>query len=97
MWKESAVYVQRLKAGTKIIKITKRNALKQPLGLTPQHNVSGSWRDIGATVAGRVQEKRRASSRGKIVLAHSKVQNERKEVSKCQAFSGVWENGLFHL
>lgn len=95
MWKESAVDVQRLKAGTKIIKITKRRALKQPLGLTPQHNVS--WREVRATAAGRVQEKRRASSRGKMVLAHSKVQNERKEVSKCQAFSGVWENGLFHL
>ena len=52
------VYVQSLKASTNIIKITKSSAIKWPLGLTPQHNVEGSWRDVGATVAGRVQEKR---------------------------------------
>lgn len=50
------VYLQRLKAGKKIIKVTKTNATKWPLGSTPQHSVSRSWREVGAIVSGRVQE-----------------------------------------
>lgn len=50
------VYLQRLKAGQKIIKVTKTNATKCSLGSTPQHSVLKSWREVGAAVSGRVQE-----------------------------------------
>lgn len=50
------VYLQRLKAGKKIIKVTKTNATECPLGSTPQHSVSRSWREVGEAVSRRVQE-----------------------------------------
>lgn len=52
MWKESVIYVQRLKAGMKIIKITKTNVIKWPLSIKYQE--AGEL--VGATVAGKVQE-----------------------------------------
>lgn len=52
MWKVSV----RLKAGMKIIKITRTNVIKWPLGLTPQYEVSGSWRVGRGNSGWKVQE-----------------------------------------
>lgn len=89
------VYLQRLKAGKKIIKVTKTNATKWTLGFTPQHSVSRSWREVGATVPGRVQEN--SFSPRKSSVSTFKGVEARKEFSKYRAFSEARKNGLFNF
>lgn len=74
------IYLHGLKAGKKIIKVRKINATKWPLGLTPQHSVSRSWREVGLAVAGRVQEN--SFSPRKSSVGIFKGAEARKEFSK---------------
>lgn len=92
MWKESVIYVQKLKSGTKI----KRSPKQMPLSGHLAWPLSTKYQEAGERQGQRwlgEHRRRGASSQGRIFLANSKLHNERKDLNKCQVFSGIREDG----